>query len=506
MSQELNLENNLTSGSEVSELQEFKWSKNKTINRIEHYFKFDKFKTTIKKEIIGGLSTFLAMGYLLSLLPEKLHSVGSINGVEAQHLGIFGLFIAVVIISFLATFLMGLFANIPVALSPGLGLLAMFMTTAATKISGDTILGYEGALIATFFSAIIFTIISLTPIRAIILRAIPYSLNVAIGVGIGLFLAYIGISDLGWIQVNGGLPTASMSKLADNYPAILLGTFVLILMFFLNFKKVPGALIISLLIGFIVAVFVANIWPNLSVSKGQGAFANANFKENGGWSYHFDELGGNIKNTWQEFTNPLIWKSPTFYISIFLFIFLNFFDATGSLSTCNLLINKKTKLQQAVSQKAMVIDSASSILGTAIGVSPMSSCLESTAGIEQGARTGFASLISSLGFLLAIAFFPIFKAIPGSATGAAMIFVGLMVFRNITEIDWKKSEFLISTFFLLIFMIITYSVVNGIVIGILAYALTMLGTGKYRQVHPMIWVLSVLFVLYFVGYAFMQIS
>ncbi|WP_051636036.1 NCS2 family permease [Mesoplasma photuris] len=481
----------------------FVFSNNKAIAAMERYFKFDTLGAIWKKEILGGLATFLALIYILSVNPAILSSAESVTDPTnpAANMDSFGVFLATAIASAIASIVMGLFANIPVAVSTSMGMNAMMVFNLA-NVGG---LGYEGALIATMLSSILFVIVSITPLRRMVIKAIPKQIVIAFGIGIGFFIATVGLTDMGWLmKSDSGVPIAAISKLQENYPLILIGMGTLGLILFLHFKKVPGSAAIGILAGFIVAVIVANtVSEDSSLLQAGGALSNTNFRDpNWGWDYQLDGFTGNIENTWKQFTNVEIWNKPVMYISIFVFMFMNFFDATGTLASFNHQLNKRTNQHHEISHKALVIDSGATVVGAALGTSPMGVYVESAAGIEQGARTGVAAIVNGLLFVVAIALYPIFKAIPACVTSAACIYIGMMMVAELKLIDWKKPEIAISAFLVILFMVTTYNIANGIAFGIIGYTFIKTVTGKIKEVGIVMWVLSLLFVGYFISLAF----
>ncbi|AUB32145.1 NCS2 family permease [Spiroplasma floricola] len=465
-------------------------------NPIAKYFGFGKMKTTFKKEIIGGISTLLSMIYILSVEPGILSGAQSIND-SNSFMNADGVFLATAIMSFLATFVMGIAANVPIALAPSMGVNAMFTFSVAN--SGG--LGYEGALIATSISGIMFCIISVTKLRTLIIKSLPKSLHLAIGVGIGFFIAYVGIANIGWVQKSeGGLPIAELSNFKLNYPEIILGSIVLLTAIFLNFKKFFAPVAVVMVIGFIIAIILANTIDNHAINQ---SFGSAKWDSNK-WNYAklFKGFASNISSTWSEFTNTKIWSNPTMYVSIFVFIILTFFDATGTITAVNVEMNRESGVESDIPQRALIIDGASTIVGASIGVSNIACYAESCVGVSQGARTGFASLVTSMGLLLSIVIFPIFQMMPSCITGAATVFIGTVVIKSITGIEWNKPEMAIAAFFSILFMIITYNIANGIALAIIAYTVGSMATGKLKEIGPVIWSLDVIFILYFIANSF----
>ncbi|AKX33796.1 xanthine/uracil permease [Spiroplasma litorale] len=465
---------------------------NKKRSVIPRYFKFDYFKATFKKEIIGGISTFLAMVYILSVEPGILGEAPSIHNVDSV-MNSGGVFVATALSTFICTMIMGLFANLPVGVAPSMGLNAMFSYNIA-KSGG---IGYEGALIATLISSVIFTIISITKLRSMLIKCIPHSMHLAFGVGIGFFIAYVGLTSIGWFDKSNGVPIAKLSDFKVYYPGIIIGMLVLFGSIILFYKKFIAPVAVMMLGGFILTIILANTVDDNAIKT--------SFKESiwNGWSYdEFDGFISNIKNSYSEFGNVDIWNKPIIYISIFIFVILNFFDATGTLKTINIESNKIMEREDDLSNKSLVIDAGSTVVGSVMGVSHMSAYVESCVGISQGARTGFSTIITSLLFLLSLALFPIFKMIPGCISGAATVFIGTIMIKSITDIDWKKPEIGIGAFFSLIFMITTYSIANGIAVGMISYTVGCIATKNTKKVSPTVWILDIVFIAYFIALAF----
>ncbi|WP_339022319.1 NCS2 family permease [Spiroplasma endosymbiont of Crioceris asparagi] len=490
---------------------EFKYSKFKALTKIQKFFKLDTFNSTIKKEIIGGLTTFLSMAYILSVAPSMLsQSPSTFGGASMNQQGIF---LSVVIASFICTMIMGLFANIPAALSTSMGLMPIFIFTLATKSfeyqGVSSTVGFEGALIASMLSSIAFLLCSITPIRAYVVYALPKSLKIAIGVSIGFFIAYIGLADMDFVEKTGGLPIAKLSNLKNTFPMIILGFITLAIMLFLYYKKIPGATIIAIMIGFVGALIIANLFT----LKGSqiDAFNNTKFENIKDSFKHYSNMFSgfkyNLSQTYKAFGQTKIWANPTIYICAFMMMFLNFFDATGTLTAFSMNLDKKTGKHPEISHRALIVDSASTLIGTtALGTSPMGVFSESFTGLEQGARTGLASVVTALLFLISIIFAPIFTAIPQCVTSSALIFVGIMMIGGIKDIEWQKTSFMAASFFSILLMITTYSIVNGIAAAVISYTFLAWVTKKEEENEMNIFliILSIIFIIYFVAYAFIQ--
>ncbi|ATI74054.1 NCS2 family permease [Mesoplasma florum] len=475
----------------------FVFSNNKAIRSIEKYFKFDTLGAIMKKEIIGGITTFLALMYILSVNPALVSQTPSING--DHYMNEFGIFFATALVSGICCILMGLFANIPVAMSTSMGMNALI----SVNIGQATELGYEGAMIITMLSSILFVTVSITPLRSFIVKAIPKGIVLAIGIGIGLFIAYVGISNMGWLDKNeNGIPVAKLGILKENYIPIILGTLTLMIILFLVFKKIPGAVAIALILMSIVAIIIAT---STNISKTDSFLGKANLANWDGWKYEFDKYGSNWKSTFKSFGNSKIWASPVTYISIFVVMLINFFDATGTMAAFTNQLDSKTNQHKEISQKALVIDSMGTMMASVTGTTPLGVFAESGAGIEQGAKTGLAAVVNGILFLLAIALFPIFKLIPQPITSAACVYIGIMMIKEAAHVEWEKPEFLVPTFLSILFMIATYEIANGVAMAFIGYSFMMMITGKAKKVHPAVYCLSFLFIIYFIAFAFIQI-
>ncbi|AVN62436.1 xanthine/uracil permease [Mesoplasma coleopterae] len=473
----------------------FVFSNNKAIRSIEKYFKFDTLGAIMKKEIIGGITTFLALVYILTVNPALVSGTASINN-DQTTMNEFGIFFATALVSGICCILMGLFANIPVAMSTSMGMNALV----AFNIGGT--LGFEGAMIVTMLSSVVFVTVSLTPLRSFIIKAIPKGIVLAIGIGIGLFIAYVGIANMGWLANDGGIPVAKLGILKENYIPIILGSVTLMIILFLSFRNIPGAVAIALLVMSVIAVIIAT---STNITDSKDLLYKANLSNWEGWKYDFDGFAWNWKSTFKAFGNTKIWTSPVTYISIFVVMLINFFDATGTMAAFTNQLDKKTNQHKEISQRALVIDSVGTMMASVTGTTPLGVFAESGAGIEQGAKTGLAAIVNGILFLLAIALFPIFKLIPQPITSAACVYIGIMMIKEAAHVEWEKPEFLVPTFLSILFMIATYEIANGVAMAFIGYSFMMMITGKAKKVHPAVYCLSVLFIIYFIAFAFIQI-
>lgn len=436
-------------------------------NGIRKYFKFDTYGAIFKKEIIGGITTFLAMCYILSVNPSIVGS-SPIDpndvtlGVASQFQG--GLFLTTAISSFLATMFMGLWARVPIALAPGMGLNAFFAFTVAQSV------GFESALSITILSGILYLIIAITPLRNKISKAIPTNFKIAIGAGIGLFIAFLGLQNAGVIVSNGNVP---ISKLGDfTNPLVILAVCLIILGLILHFTKVPGGMIITMLLGAIILVILCV--SGVVVAKDINGNVLANYGLLGSYD-DFSSFPDVAKAGWLGFTKVNMWINPMTYIGILSFLYMDFFDTTGSLIVINRMINldKNTKNWMA---KANQVDAISTIIGAGIGAATVTTFVESTTGVAAGAKTGFASIITALCFGVSIAVWPIMKVFMPinnlqPISSVALVVVGAILLTQIRNFEWEIFADIPMLFITIIMMTLTNSIAHGLSFGMISFVL-----------------------------------
>lgn len=444
---------------------------------IKNFFNFKEASTTFKKEILGGLSTFLAMAYILAVNPGMLSGADGARGMG--YTGVF--FLGTAISAFAGTMLMGLYAKVPVALAPGMGVNAFFAFTVASNILG---LQVEDALIATFISGLLYMVIALTPLRNVIAKMLPKNVKLAIGAMIGLFLAYIGLNDAGiivsdasaapWVSTKIMSATSTkLGNLAD--PFVIIAIVTLLLVFVLHFLKVKGAAMIAM----IAAVIMVAIAYAANVKDAGNAFKIQPWNEFG----KFDDLANKM---WSSIGDSL--SKGQIYIAIFVFLYIDFFDTTGTLFA----VGKQADLDKRDPnwlKKANTVDAISTVFGSMMLTSTTTSYIESSVGVSQGARTGFASVITALGFGLAIAAWPILSPImpiehtvegvgaihsPATimpVTGPVLVLVGSLMMSQLKHFNWAKTIDIPVLFITLIFGMLAFSISTGIAAGIIMYFL-----------------------------------
>ena len=425
---------------------------------IESLFKLKDHKTSFRKEVLAGLATFLTMAYIMVVNPAILSETG---------MDFDSVFVATILASFVACLLMGILANWPVALAPGMGLNAFF-TYAVVFGMGFS---WQQALAAVFCSGILFLLISLSPLRAYLINAIPKSLKFGIGAGIGLFLAIIGLKNAGIVVDN----PATLVGLGDlNSAPVLLALLTFTLMIALDKLKIPGAIVISILattiIGFIfgVAQFqgITSAIPSMSPTFLQ---------------LDFSSIGSSL-----------------FLIVVFTILFVDFFDTAGTLTSVANLSGKIDKDGNVENiQKAVFSDSIATIVGSIFGTSSTTSYIESGAGIKEGGKTGLVAVSVGIFFLLCLFLAPLAKSIPAYATGAALVFIATFFCKNLVNIDWddisEYSPALLAAFI----MPLTYSISNGIALAFIVYVVAKAISGKMSDLNPAVLIIAGASLLHF---------
>lgn len=451
-------------------------------NGIKKFFKFDSYNAIFKKEIIGGLSTFLAMCYILAVNPSLVGSSPLENGGTAIiYQG--GLFLATAISSFIGTLFMGLWARIPVALAPGMGLNAFFAFNVASSI------GFESALSVTILSGVFYFAIVMTPLRSKISELIPTNFKIAVGAGIGLFIAYLGLQNSG-IIVSSTTPGLASSIGDFSNPLVLLAVCLIVLGLILHFGKVPGGIVITMFIGAIIMIALCTSGQVVPLS-GPNGNALDNFGLLGSYN-NFESFVNVAKAGWVGFANVEMWKSPMTYFGILSFLYMDFFDTTGSL----IAINKSVgfdKVDKNWMSKANVVDAVSTIAGASIGATTVTTFVESTVGIESGAKTGFASIVTASMFGLSIAMWPILQVfmpvfIEGTSfglqpiTSPILVIVGAMIMSQIRYFEWEIFADIPMLLITILMMLLTNSIAHGLSFGIIVFVVINSSLGIFQKI------------------------
>jgi AGZA family xanthine/uracil permease-like MFS transporter len=423
------------------------------------FFEFADRRTNLRTELIAGMTTFLTMAYIIFVNPDIL----SKTGMDAS-----ALIVITCLVTAVSTIATGLFANAPIAMAPGMGLNAFFAYTLVIteKISWQTALG------AVFLSGLLCLVLTLAGLRKKLVEAIPPSLIAAISVGIGLFITFMGLQNLGIVT---GHPVTLVTAAPLN-KTILIGLAGLLVMLFLEMRRIPGSLLIG--IGFstlLAAVFGQIKLPDHFISLDLQITAVA---------FQLDILGA------------LKWS---LFMAIFTLMFIDMFDSIGTLLAvvpqAN-LADQGGKIK--VIDRLLAIDAAASMFGAVFGTSTTTSYIESAAGIEQGGRTGLTAIVTGVLFLLAALFVPVVRIVPSYATAPALIMVGLFMMKRIREIDFSDIEHGLPAFFIMVLIALCYSISEGLAFGFIAYTLIQVLKGKIADIKLTMWIITALSILYFV--------
>jgi len=447
--------------------------------KLEKMFKIKERESSVKTEIIAGITTFLAMSYILAVNPSYL---GNIPGASPA-----GIFMATAISAAIATLCMAFFANYPVALASGMGLNAFFAFT----VCGAMGYSYEVALTAILIEGIIFMILSLFKFREALVNKIPNNLKFGITAGIGLFITIIALINAK-IVIADPATTVALGSLAN--PGVVLALVGLLIIGVLQHFKVPGGILLGIIITWVLGIVaelvgwyvpdpangVYSVIPNLTWDAIKSNFAApALFK--------FD-FGFIVKNF------------VPFAIVVFTFLYTDIFDTVGTLigvAQKGDLLDENGELPQA--SGALMADAVGTVVGACLGTSTVTSYVESSAGVAAGGKTGLTSVVTALMFIVAIIFAPIFLAIPSFATTPAMLYVGLLMLSAIKKVDFDgDAADVISAFLAIIMMPFTYSIANGIMFGILSWVILKLATGKAKDINGIMWISVALFAIYIV--------
>ena len=450
---------------------------------MENFFKLKEHGTDVKTEVIAGLTTFMTMAYILAVNPSILGATGMDTG---------AIFTATALASAIGSFCMALFANLPFVLSAGMGLNAYF---AYTVVLG---MGYswEVALTAVFVEGIIFIILSLTNVREAIFNAIPASLKVAVSVGIGLFITFIGLQNahivvdgstlVGLFSFNGSVKAGTFQSEGITVVLALIG---LLITAFLVIKNVKGNILLGILITWVLGIICQ--LTGLYVPNAEAGF--------------YSLIPSGIISA-PASVAPTLFKmdfsaiaSLNFVVVVFAFLFVDIFDTLGTLIGCATKANMLDKEGKLPSIKgALMADAVGTTVGACLGTSTITTFVESSSGIAEGGRTGLTSIVSGLLFILALFFSPIFLAIPSFATAPALIVVGFFMMQSVAKINWSDMLEAIPAFICIFAMPFMYSISEGISFGVISFVVLNAVAGKAKKITPLMWVLAVLFILKYI--------
>ena len=431
------------------------------MNFISNYFEFKENNTNFKTEIIGGITTFLTMAYILFVVPDILSQVGMSKE---------SVFVATALSAAVGTFIMGAIAKFPMVLAPGMGLNAFF----AFGVCIGMDIPWESALAAVLVSGIIFVIVSVTGIREIVIKAIPNNLKYAVTAGIGFFIAFIGLKNAGIVVAD----PATFVALGDlSNKAVLLSVVGLMIMAILMARGVKTAIFLGIVLTIISGIIIGVVdMPTAIVSIPPSMEPT---------------LGVAIKHLGDVLNTKMM-------MVVFTLLFMDFFDTAGTLVAVGSkvgLLKKDGSVKNG--SKALLADSVATCVGAIFGTTNTTSCMESLSGIAVGARTGFSSVVVSALFIVSLLFSPLLSVVTSQITAPALIIVGSLLCSSLSEIEWNKVEFAIPGFLTMILMPLTYSIGEGIAFGFLSYVVIMIFKGEAKKVHPVMYILGALFIVYF---------
>lgn len=431
---------------------------------LDSYFKLTEKGTTVRTEILAGATTFVTMAYILFVVPNFLTAAG----MPAQ-----SAMAATVLATAFATLLMGLFANFPIAVAPGLGLSAFFAFT----VCGSMGLSWQTGLGAVFISGVVFLILTVTRVRQLIIDAVPSVLKSSIGVGIGLFIAFIGFKNAGVIVANEST-YVGLGNMRD--PGVLLTLFGLILCALLMARNVKGAL----LIGIAVTTILAMVLGIAKAPTGIHDIFNIVPPIPTDTFLHLD-IAGAVKY-------GLI--SVIFSITM-----VDLFDNIGTLIGVARkagLVDKDGRLVGM--DKALLADSIGAIVGSLLGTCTVTSYVESASGVAAGGKTGLTAVTTGLLFLVSLFFAPLALLIPTQATAPVLVIVGVLMISEVTQVNFEDFTEALPAFLTIILMPLTFSIAQGLSFGFISYTLIKILTGKFKEIHPVMYILTVFFIIHFI--------
>ena len=432
---------------------------------VARYFKFDQLQTNYRQEIVGGLTTFVTMAYVLIVHPKILQAAGIPLGPSM---------VATVLTAFIGTLAMGVYARRPFAIAPYMGENA-FVAFTVVKVLGHS---WQSALGAIFIGGVLFTLVSAFRIRGWLASAIPESLKIAFAVGIGLFLTFVGLNHTGIVAL--GAEGAPVRPGNFHDPAIYLALACFLLICFFMIRKIKGAMLLGILV--ITAIAFAT-----SVAEPPT---------------HLLSLPPSLEPLWLALDIKAAFTWGFFSVILTVFV-MDFVDTTGTLlglSYKSGLLDKEGNLPEM--EKPMMVDSTMTVVGSLLGTTTSGIYLESAAGIEAGGRSGFSAVVTALLFLAALFFAPFFTAVPACAYGPALMVVGLLMLSPIAKLKFDDLTEVVPAFCVIILMCFTFHLGMGLTAGFVSYPIMKVFAGRYREVPPGMWVMGALGALFFVFYPY----
>nr|WP_320020638.1 NCS2 family permease [uncultured Draconibacterium sp.] len=423
---------------------------------IDKYFNISGRGSSFKKEIIGGATTFLTMAYIIFVNPSILGDAGMDRN---------ALITVTIVASLIGTLLAGVWAKVPYAMAPGMGLNAFFTYTLVLGAGVE----WQTALGVVFISGVIFLALTVTGIRTKIIHTIPLALRLATGAGIGLFISFIGFKNMGLVVAD----PATYVALGEFTPTLLIGLAGLLITAILEVKKVRGGIFYGIIITTIIAIVAGEVQAPESFVSMPPSISPLLFKLDILSALSFGLIG-----------------------AVFSFMFVDLFDSVGTIVACSYeagFVDKDGKVENV--DRILEADAVATVAGSLLGTSTTTTYIESASGIANGAKTGFASIITAGLFFLALFFAPLIGIVPGYATAPALIIVGVYMFKNIKQVNFADFSEAIPAFLTIVLMPLTYSISIGLSFGFISYVVLKAVAGKYKDVSWLMWFIALLSVM-----------
>ncbi|MEU6645270.1 NCS2 family permease [Saccharomonospora sp. NPDC046836] len=463
-------------------------------SRLDRFFQITERGSTVSRELRGGLVTFVTMAYIVVLNPLILGSFsaegpGAKTDSTGAILGVPQVAAVTALVAGVMTILMGVIANYPFAMAAGLGINALVAFTLAPQMT------WAAAMGLVVVNGLVVLLLVVTGVRSMVFNAVPSQLKAGIAVGIGLFIALIGLVDAGFVRAGSGTPVqlGINGSIASWPTAVFVVT--LVVMAILIARKVKGAILIGVLFGTVLSIIVEAI-VNVGPSGGENP---------AGWNLGYPALPQDVLGLPDlsllgqvDFSAWVQVPAITAALLVFSLVLTDFFDTIGTMTGLGKeagLVDKKGQLPNV--GKTLFVDSLGAVAGGASSSSSNTVYIESASGIAEGARTGLANVVTGLLFIAAMFFTPLYQVVPIEAAAPALVVVGALMIRQIAEIDFRDFAVALPAFLTIVVMPFTYSIANGIGAGFVSHVLLQAATGRARSVHPLLWIVSAAFVVYF---------
>lgn len=455
------------------------------LQKVDDFFGISKRGSNFKRELLGGLVTFLSLAYILAVNPAMLAG----GGAYESTIDVGSVFMATAISAGLTTIFMGLYAKLPIALAPGMGVNAFFGLTVCAPWGFNK--SWQFALAAVFISGVIFMIISITGLRKWLINAIPANLKYAVSAGIGVFIAFIGLLGTGVVYVDKASFLPALGSFSN--PVMIIGLLGIFITAVLMVRKVKGAIFLGLIATCVLGLIGHYVGLDTVMPGATAVLPNFD-----GMKWTFSSMAPTFGACFRALGEVL--GSFEGWIIIIMFLFVDFFDTAGTLvgvGTSAGLVNDKGEIENV--DKALLVDATGTVIGAVCGTSTVTSFVESAAGVESGARTGLASLVTGVLLLLSILISPIvLNVITTVVTGPALVVVGVLMAANIRHIDWTDFTAAAPAYVTLIGMPLTYSISNGMALGFITYVVCELAAGRAKKIPVAMWVLVAIFLAFFI--------